>query len=53
MANAPEKMVDSESPLEIAAALQCTGEVIVNENTTSRSVLFRVLDEETQKVVRG
>ncbi len=50
VANAPEKMVDSESPLEIAAALQCTGEVIVNENTTSRSVLFRVLDEETQQL---
>lgn len=50
VSNAPEKMTDSDSPLEIAAALQCTGEVIVNENTTARSVLFRLIDEETQQV---
>ncbi len=50
VATAPEKMIDSDSPLEIAAALQCTGEVIVNENTTYRSVLFRLLDEETKQL---
>lgn len=49
---ASQQATFKEDPLDIAASLQCTGEVVLQENMKpEQSVLFRLLDEETANVI--
>ena len=48
---ASQKATFKEDVLDIAAALQCTGEVVLNENMKPESILFRLLDDETANTV--